>query len=238
MSMTCAIHQPNLFPRLSTLAKLYEADIWVVLDNVQFAARDYQHRARLAPLGNPYAHQWLSLPVHRPHGRASLITDLQLVDAAASRHHVELTLRHLYGRGPYWPMIQPAIQEVLSALGTTDRLADVAEVSTLALLRLVGWRGQVVRSSDLLARTERPARLADLTAAVGAGQYLCGSGGARYIDETPFRAKGIRVRYFHLPEHGIWAVGRKVSALWPLATCGPEAIRAGFEASAVLDMAA
>ncbi|MFW6692959.1 WbqC family protein [Streptomyces sp. MAR4 CNX-425] len=42
----CAIHQPNLFPRLSTLAKLYAADRWIVLDDVQFARRDYQHRAR------------------------------------------------------------------------------------------------------------------------------------------------------------------------------------------------
>ncbi|GAA2769691.1 hypothetical protein GCM10020219_041490 [Nonomuraea dietziae] len=32
-----AIHQPNLFPRLTTLAKLWAADCWVVLDNVQFA---------------------------------------------------------------------------------------------------------------------------------------------------------------------------------------------------------
>jgi hypothetical protein len=31
------IHQPNLFPRLSTLAKLFSADQWIVLDDVQFA---------------------------------------------------------------------------------------------------------------------------------------------------------------------------------------------------------
>ena len=36
--LLCAIHQPNFFPRLSTLAKLYTADIWIVLDDVQFAA--------------------------------------------------------------------------------------------------------------------------------------------------------------------------------------------------------
>lgn len=40
----CAIHQPNLFPRLSTLAKLFVADCWIVLDEVQFTCRDYQHR--------------------------------------------------------------------------------------------------------------------------------------------------------------------------------------------------
>ena len=28
----CAVHQPNFFPRLTTLAKLFAADTWIVLD--------------------------------------------------------------------------------------------------------------------------------------------------------------------------------------------------------------
>ncbi|MGC5010117.1 WbqC family protein [Streptosporangium sp. DT93] len=56
----CAIHQPNLFPRLVTLAKLFAADYWIVLDDVQFARRDYQHRARLASLDSSWQPQ---LPV-------------------------------------------------------------------------------------------------------------------------------------------------------------------------------
>ena len=49
----CAIHQPNLLPRLTTLAKLFAADRWIVLDDVQFSRRDYQHRARLASRDDP-----------------------------------------------------------------------------------------------------------------------------------------------------------------------------------------
>jgi WbqC-like protein family len=37
--LLCAIHQPNFLPRLSTLAKLYAADIWIILDDVQFTRR-------------------------------------------------------------------------------------------------------------------------------------------------------------------------------------------------------
>lgn len=49
----CAIHQPNLFPRLITLAKLFATDYWIVLDDVQFTRRDYQHRTRLVSLDDP-----------------------------------------------------------------------------------------------------------------------------------------------------------------------------------------
>ncbi|MGH3568775.1 MAG: WbqC family protein [Pseudonocardia sp.] len=61
------MHQPNLFPRLVTLAKLLAADCWVVLDDVQFCRHDYQYRARLGRVDEPEARQWLILP---PTGRA------------------------------------------------------------------------------------------------------------------------------------------------------------------------
>jgi hypothetical protein len=32
--LTCAIHQPNFFPRLSTIAKLYTADAFLFADPV------------------------------------------------------------------------------------------------------------------------------------------------------------------------------------------------------------
>ena len=80
-----AIHQPNLFPRLSTLAKLFAADCWIVLDDVQFARRDFQHRARLAAMSGSAQRQWLSLPTHLPHGRSTLIRDAVLADHERSR---------------------------------------------------------------------------------------------------------------------------------------------------------
>lgn len=49
----CAIHQPNLFLRLATLAKLFSAVYWIVRDGTQFARRDYQHRTPLPPLDAP-----------------------------------------------------------------------------------------------------------------------------------------------------------------------------------------
>ncbi|MEN3585314.1 WbqC family protein [Streptomyces sp. ZYX-F-203] len=49
-----------MFPRLTTLAKLFAADTWIALDDVQFTRRDYQHRSRLAALEAPEKTRWLS----------------------------------------------------------------------------------------------------------------------------------------------------------------------------------
>ncbi|MFF4551339.1 WbqC family protein [Streptomyces sp. NPDC001406] len=102
----CAIHQPNLFPRLSTLAKPYAADRWIVLDDVQFARRDYQHRTRLASLEDPGRQQWLTLPTHLPHGRATLISQARLVDPRRSRRTVELLVRQYYRRSRHWGAVR------------------------------------------------------------------------------------------------------------------------------------
>ncbi len=104
----CAIHQPNLFPRLSTLAKLYAADRWIV-DDVQFARRDYQHRARLADLDEPARQQWLTLPTHLPQGRSTLISQARLVDPQRSRKTVQLLVRQYYGRSPHWKAVSDVL---------------------------------------------------------------------------------------------------------------------------------
>lgn len=222
---SCAIHQPNFFPRSSTLAKLVRADVWVVLDDVQFNARDYQHRTRLATLADPAAQRWLTVPVHRPHGRESRINELLLADPDLSRRQVGQLVRQYYGRSRHWPSASTCVDEVLVALELSPRLADVAEVSTRALLARLGWQGRVVRSSRLPARNGRSARLADLTKAVGADTYLCGPGGAKYLDADTFTELGLTVSY---PEPPCWtrAPGtRAISALWAFAMLGPTAVR-------------
>lgn len=211
--ITCAIHQPNLFPRLTTLAKLYAADVWIVLDDVQFNHRDYQHRARLSALGDVQRQQWLSLPVHKPFGRSTRINEVLLLEPDTSARRVAQLVRQYYGRAPQWDVVRGRVQEVAAAIAVGARLADVTEVSTRTLLNLLGSQGRTIRSSTLVARPERSARLADLALAVGADEYLCGTGGAKYLDEAPFTEHGIRVRYLGLPEREPWQVGRKVSAL-------------------------
>ncbi len=91
--MTCAIHQPNLFPRSSTLRKIAKADVWIVLDDVQFNRRDYQHRARLAHLADETQQQRVSLSLRRPSGRASLINEVVILDQETNARRVTKTRR-------------------------------------------------------------------------------------------------------------------------------------------------
>lgn len=88
------------------------------------------------------------------------------------------------------------------------------------LLALLGWPGQILRSSKLPARPGRSQRLADLAEATGACAYLCGTGGMKYLKTECFDAIGVCVIPFRIPDSGIWAFGRENSALTPLMQAG------------------
>ncbi len=236
--LLCAIHQPNFLPRLSTLAKLYAADIWIILDDVQFTRRDYQHRCYLAPVADAQIPgRWLTIPVHLPGGQATLIRDVRLAEPALTAKRTSGILRDYYRRAPYRADVLNLIPGIEEAITGTRRLSDVSEHITITLLRLLNWRGAIYRSSDIPAREGRSERLADLALAVRAATYLCGTGGSRYLDLAPFAALGLGVTMFSSPEHMVDLSpenGRRVSVLTDLAAEGPERLSAAMREHAQL----
>ncbi|WP_369356116.1 WbqC family protein [Streptomyces sp. cg2] len=112
--------------------------------------------------------------------------------------------------------------------------ATVAEISTRVLLDLLGWKGQILTSSQLPSRPGRSVRLADLSAATGARAYLCGTGGMTYLDPAPFAARNIAVAPFRPPLINICSSGRQPSALWALAALGPDAVADRLQALAAV----
>ncbi|MDP9794118.1 hypothetical protein J2S43_002630 [Catenuloplanes nepalensis] len=221
----CAIHQPNLLPRLTTLAKIYAADCWIVLDDVQFNRRDYQHRTRLARLHDPGRQQWLSLATTLPIGRATVIRHARLADPGRCRRRLRQMTHDYYRTSPAWDVMQHLINGLDSLFDSTDLLTEITEASTLDMLRLLGWNGTVIRSCQLPARSGRSQRLADLAAQVGATTYLCGTGGMRYLDPAPFQKVSIVVLPFRHPDGPIWKYADRITSMWPILRWGLQAIK-------------
>ncbi|MFG2149124.1 hypothetical protein ACGFRG_33725 [Streptomyces sp. NPDC048696] len=69
----------------------------------------------------------------------------------------------------------------------------------------------------------------------GARAYLCVTGGMTYLDPALFAAQNVTVAAFRPPTTGIWSSGRWLSALWALATLGPQDTAVGFQALTVHD---
>ena len=210
----CAIHQPNFFPRLGTTLKLIMSDVWVSMSHVQFAQRDYQHRCRISDRHDRNITRWCTIPVHRPQGQSTRICDLEVVTPKQTADRIERTLKYHYAESPGWHVARGVVSQVAELLSNGD-LVGASMASGVEILKVCGWNGRVL--SDMhFSGVSRTGRLVALTQLSGSSGYLCGSGGARYLDGAEFQRQGIVVRYVQMGQFvAEWDVtdARRLSAL-------------------------
>lgn len=185
--MIVVIHQPNLFPRLKILQKIALADIWVVLDNVQYCQREYQNRTLIVPKEKKAF--WCTIPVHLPFGQSTKINQVEFATSDSVNKIGQMLKYNLMDNNRNVSLCK----EISAKMDYySDNFVDFTVASTTALLDIVGICPKVIYASQLgNVRTEKNERLVDLCKAVGGDIYIADSGGANYINENIFYDNGI-----------------------------------------------
>ena len=194
--MIVAAHQPHYLPWLGYLDKLAKADVFVVMDDVQYEAQNYQNRQRIK-LDSGAA--WLTVPVHR--GRQTdRICDKRIDNGGSPKQHWQrrtwLTLETHYRRTPHFARYADELRDIY-----TWRWHSLLELD-LAILdfarRALAIKTPILRSSTLELCDGKTERLIDLCRKLGARAYLSGSGGATgYLDVERMGRSGIGVIWQH-----------------------------------------
>lgn len=190
MIKTVVIHQPDFLPYLGFFHRFLSADLYLVLDHVQFVngtSRAWTHRDRIKTAKGS---QWLSLSVKKA-PRETPINGIHLSDAAGWREANLRLLEASYRKAPYFEQIMPCLRELYEQ--PASMLADFNLASIRMLMTLLGTELPLLRSSELSPRGADNEMLVDLLAKVGASRYLSGVGARAYLDESMFRAAGIDV---------------------------------------------
>ncbi|HEX5801447.1 MAG TPA: WbqC family protein [Azospira sp.] len=190
--MIAAIHQPNFLPWLGYLDRMRRADVFIVLDHVQFERRNYQNRTRIRLDGHGH---WLTVPVHQ-HSRQERILDKRIDNPAPGERgwaaDLGRTLRHAYRDAPFLERYLTPLRELLDA--RPESLVEL-DLAMLDLLRTAfAIDTPIVRSSRLGVDGAKSALILNLCRAVGADAYLAGMGGSRaYLDGEAFADAGIAI---------------------------------------------
>ena len=201
--MLVAIHQPNYLPWLGYLDRMAKADLFVVLDHVQFERRGYQNRTQILLEGEP---RWLTVPVVQVSQKETILEKRVDNSETGSRqwgpNHFK-TLRYAYRKAPYFELYAPRLQQILEA--QWDRLADL-NMATLEFLReAYDIRTPLRLSSEMKPEGARSELLLSICRQVGPDStFLGGLGGSRrYLDKEAFANAGIGVQWQEL-QHPIY----------------------------------
>jgi hypothetical protein len=225
--MIVTLHQPHFLPWLGYLERMLRADLFIVLDHVQFERRGYQNRTRILCDGEA---RWFTVPVVQ-RSREERILD-KCVDNAASgnerwwgpKHYK--TLCYAYRDAEHFGRYAGPLRDLLET--QQARLLDLNLLALEFLRDAFDIRTPLARSSEIGSGGHKSELLLNLCREVGATVFLGGLGGSRdYLDVEAFERAGIEVRWqqFDHPEYEQPGASRffaGLSAIDMLANCGPQ----------------
>jgi hypothetical protein len=184
--MIVAIHQPQYMPWTGYFHKIAGADLFVILDDVQFKKNEWQHRNRIR---TSQGWQWLSVPNHYAFPQA--IREVRLNNQIPWQEKHWRSLVAAYGNAPWFGKYKDDFEKFYAK--RWENMAELNIDSIVLLNRLLGIASPMERSSAYHFEGTSTQRLVNICRHFKADMYLSGSGGKDYIEQDFFDTAGIKV---------------------------------------------
>ncbi|MBC8550944.1 MAG: WbqC family protein [Candidatus Brocadiales bacterium] len=184
--MLIAIHQPQYLPWLGYLDKIDKADVFVILDNVQFKKNEWQNRNRIK---TAQGCQLITVPVL--YRFPEKIDEVRINNKENwSRKHLQALITN-YSKSTYFDNYKSFFEDIFSR--SWNRLVDINIEIIQFLISALNLKTKLVMASDLKLREEPTERLIDICKTLNGNKYLAGKDGNKYMNLELFDKEGIEV---------------------------------------------
>ena len=222
--MILAIHQLHYLPWLRYFHKIASADVFVVLDNIQFNKNGWQNRNKIKTDQGPLI---LTVPVIHKMGQS--LSEVEIDNKQSWRRKHWGAISSHYRKAPFFREHELFLRGIYER--EWQKLNDLNYEMFFYFLKALGIKTRVIRSSEMNLRGEATERLVNLCKDLGASAYLTGAFAAQeYLDENLFAQAGIglRLHEFEAPVYSQAYPGKdfipELSILDLLFHCGPESL--------------
>lgn len=192
--MIVTIHQPEHLIWLGLVDKISRADVFVILDNVQFRKNYFQNRNRIRTKDG---WAWLTVSLAK-HPLKTNINQIEVAEKIDWQEHYLGLLKENYRQALYFNHYFTALEDVLNK--KHSRLVDL----NLDLLELVlntfDVKSKTILASDLGIGGQGSELILAICQTVGADEYLGGVSAKNYLDKEQFEKAGIKIQqhqFFH-----------------------------------------
>jgi len=195
--MIVAAHQPQYLPWLGYFDKIDRADVFVLLDDVQFKKNEWQNRNRIK---TAQGWQWLTVPVLYKYPQR--IAEVAINNTVKWQHKHSQAILTNYRKAPFYEFLDTVFQEAFSS--SWSFISELNTVLVMGLVKVLGIQTPLHLSSDLGNLPEDPdKRLIAVIKHFGGHAYLAGNGGREYMDLQKYRNHQIEV-IFQDFEHPVY----------------------------------
>ena len=187
------IHQPEHLPWLGFFNKIAKADIFVILDNVQFEKNYFQNRNKIMGTNGV---QWINIPTSTKGHMDSNLSRMKISVDGVNRKWKDKylrTIRMSYGKHPYFSMVFPVLEHAINL--DTEYLCEINMSIIRGFAERLDIRPDYVRASEMDLDGAKSDLILDICKKAGADVYIAGSSGRDYLDVERFREAGITVKY-------------------------------------------
>ena len=202
--MIVTIHQPMYLPWLGYLDKVRAADLFILLDTVQFEKGSFINRNRIKTASGPLM---LTVPVIQEGLLAKPLYDVEVVETQPWRRKHLSSIKQSYGRAPNFADLFPKLEALYRVCSNerTSSFSRLGEEHHRFWCRHFGIDREIVRASEMAVVSGRSVferfcsthLLVELVRYVGGTTYLSGPLGRDYLDEREFKRAGIALEYHH-----------------------------------------
>lgn len=222
-----AIHQSQYIPWAPYLKKIAQADIFVVMDSVQFQKNGVQNRNKIRNKDGDF---WLTVPVT---GTLSDRIMEKRISSDSWRQKHWKSIKAAYSRAPRWNDYCMDLESLFN-----DSYFNLGEVNNKFLdffLKTFEINTKIVNLSSLDVEGHKSELVLNICKEMGADCYLSGIGAKSYLYEDQFWDSGIEIKYMESkpPEytqfHGEFIAG--LSMLDMMMNCEKEDIVSYFTAT-------
>ncbi len=189
--MKLGIMQPYFAPYLGHFDLIARCDEWIVFDSAQYIRHGWVNRNRI--LHPTKGWQYAIVPL-RKHHQSARICEVEIVSNQDWRGRIGGQLEH-YRRAPFFASVSALLQETFAA-----ESRSLCRLNVLLLQRICRYIGLPLKcrifSEMNLALPEvgEPGEWAlEISAAVGASEYLNPPGGGSLFDSGAFARRGIKL---------------------------------------------
>jgi hypothetical protein len=189
--LVVGIHQPNFMPWMGFFNKICLADVFVLIDEVQYVKGSVCKRTKLK--NNMGEAVWLTVPVNLENGSASTFNEVKMADSKWQRKAINL-IKASYLKTPFFQSYFPEVEELL--------LRDYQSLAKLNIAFINFFCTQFAIDTPIRIQSELGIEFGKknylnlgITKHFGGNVYLSGAGARKYNDPNLFLEEGVELRY-------------------------------------------